>query len=170
MFSTPIISSQLGEFDVVYAWGVLHHTGDMWQALRNVRMLVAENGRLFVAIYNRQPVLSNVWRAVKRWFNRTPGSIRALVSWGFYLFVVARGFVGDLTRRRNPLHRHSGRNRRGMDLYRDVVDWLGGWPFEVATPEEISGFYREPGFALVEIETVGGKSGCNQYVFRRSRP
>lgn len=34
----------LGQFDVVYSWGVLHHTGAMWQALENVAPLVAGGG------------------------------------------------------------------------------------------------------------------------------
>ncbi len=34
----------LGQFDIVYSWGVLHHTGAMWQALDNVARLVAPGG------------------------------------------------------------------------------------------------------------------------------
>src|SRR5918994_336835 len=42
----------LGKWDIVYSWGVLHHTGDMWQALRNVAPLVQPGGQLFISIYN----------------------------------------------------------------------------------------------------------------------
>ena len=34
----------LGQFDVVYSWGVLHHPGAMWQALENVVPMVAGGG------------------------------------------------------------------------------------------------------------------------------
>jgi len=40
----------LGQFDIVYAWGVLHHTGAMWQALENIIPLVGKGGRLFISI------------------------------------------------------------------------------------------------------------------------
>jgi len=56
---------------------------------------------------------------------------------------------------------------RGMSPWRDVVDWVGGYPFEVAKPEEILDFYRSRNFKLVKLKTCGGSSGCNQFVFRR---
>ena len=62
--------SRLGRFDVVYSWGVLHHTGAMWQALDNAAWLVAPNGKLFIAIYNDQGKISDRWRAVKRTYNQ----------------------------------------------------------------------------------------------------
>ena len=34
----------LGEFDIVYSWGVLHHTGAMWKALKNIVPLVRKGG------------------------------------------------------------------------------------------------------------------------------
>ena len=60
----------LGGFELVYSWGVLHHTGAMWQALENAAIPVVDGGRLFVAIYNDQGWISGYWRAVKRLYNR----------------------------------------------------------------------------------------------------
>lgn len=159
----------LGTFDVVYSWGVLHHTGAMWTAMQNVIPLVADNGLLYVALYNYQPFFSSYWRRVKVTYNRAPAAIRRLMELGFYGYFVSGLFAADLLRGRNPLDRHAGRGRRGMNLFRDVVDWIGGWPFEVATPEAVFHFYRDRGFTLRELKTCGAKHGCNEFVFARSR-
>jgi len=66
----------LGRFDVVYSWGVLHHTGDMWAALANVTRAVGAGGRLFIAIYNDQGARSSIWRAIKRLYNTLPEPAR----------------------------------------------------------------------------------------------
>src|SRR5438105_11901475 len=68
--------SRLGQFDAVYSWGVLHHTGAMWEALDNVAFLVAEGGRLCIAIYNDQGRQSRRWRRLKRSYNRLPSFLR----------------------------------------------------------------------------------------------
>lgn len=158
----------LGEFDVVYSWGVLHHTGAMWQAIENIMVPVSERGFLYIAIYNRQQFISTYWRMVKRAYNRSPGWLRRVMAAAFYLYFVSGLVVVDAVRGRNPIDRHKGRGRRGMNFYRDIVDWIGGWPFEVATPEEIFRYCREKGFVMTELKTCGGKHGCNEFVFRRA--
>ena len=157
----------LGQFDVVYSWGVLHHTGNLWQALENVTPLVIDGGLLFVSIYNCQPFLSAYWKAIKRVYNRLPRVAQVAMEIAF-LLLYGVGFLGvDVVRGRNPLDRWAGRGQRGMSMYVGMQDWLGGYPFEVASPEEVFRFYRDRGFTLRELKTCGGKQGCNQFVFER---
>jgi len=154
----------LGQFDVVYSWGVLHHTGHMWQAMENVSALVGPQGKLFVAIYNDQGGLSRFWGTVKRLYCSGPGG-RALVIPTFFMFFFLAGLVGDIFRLKNPLRRYwEYRGTRGMSVLHDWIDWLGGFPFEVATPEKVFTFFRDKGFALQSLVTRQGL-GCNEFVF-----
>ena len=157
----------LGRFDVVYSWGVLHHTGRMWQALENVVPLVGGGGRLFVAIYNDQGWMSRVWRRVKSLYNKG-WPFKLLLAGTFIPYFVTKRLVADLIRRRDPLAPYRDyKKRRGMSMVHDWFDWLGGYPFEVAKPETIFNFYREKGFSLIRLKTCGGALGNNEYVFKR---
>jgi 2-polyprenyl-6-hydroxyphenyl methylase/3-demethylubiquinone-9 3-methyltransferase len=157
--------SHLGQFDVVYSWGVLRHTGKMWEALGNLAPLVKPGGRLFIAIYNKQKFISGYWVWVKKKYNKLWKGFRVALNYIFFAFYAQLHFVTDLLRHKNPVLRYYGVDKRGMTLYYDVVDWIGGWPFEVASPEEIFLFFRDMNFRLVELVTCGGKHGCNEYVF-----
>jgi 2-polyprenyl-3-methyl-5-hydroxy-6-metoxy-1,4-benzoquinol methylase len=158
---------QLGQFDIVYSWGVLHHTGQMWQAMENVVPLVAEGGRLFIAIYNDQGTQSKRWLRIKQIYcSGTAG--KAAMSGIVIPFWVARQLAADLKNLRNPVaHYTSYSKNRGMSVWHDWHDWLGGYPFEVARPEQIFRFLRDRGFVLENMTTVGGSLGCNQFVARR---
>lgn len=157
-----------GEFDVVYCWGVLHHTGDMWRALENIGRAVAPGGKLFIALYNDQGPVTGMWRLVKRMYCSNYLA-RAVICGSFIPYFVARGFVGDLLlRRRNPLERYLRPQTRGMSLFYDWFDWLGGLPFEVAKPEEVVRFCRDRGFTLDLLVTAGGGSANNEFVFTRT--
>jgi hypothetical protein len=54
-----------------------------------------------------------------------------------------------------------------MSRWHDLIDWVGGYPFEVASPEQIFDFCRERGLSLKRLKTCGGGSGCNQFVFEK---
>ncbi len=158
----------LGQFDIVYSWGVLHHTGSMWQALDNAAALVAPGGKLFIAIYNDQGKISDRWRSVKRTYNRLPRPLRFLVTVPVLVHLYWRSAVKDLLRLK-PFHTWRNYHKeRGMSPWRDLVDWVGGYPFEVAKPEAIFDFYLSRGFALTRLVTCGGSLGCNEYVFQRT--
>lgn len=150
---------RLGKFDIVYSWGVLHSTGRMWQAMENAALPVAEGGRLFIAIYNDQRFLSRYWKVVKILYNRNVLLRTALIALYTPYFVGLRWLVRALTGRRKI--------DRGMSLWYDMKDWLGGYPFEVARPEQVFSFYRVRGFQLEKLKTCGGRGGCNEFVFVR---
>jgi 2-polyprenyl-6-hydroxyphenyl methylase/3-demethylubiquinone-9 3-methyltransferase len=161
--------ASLGTFDVVYSWGVLHHTGNMWQALENVTVPAATNGKLFIAIYNNQNVYSRIWKAIKKRYSSSAAWRPFIIAFcGAYFST--RGLIADiLILRKNPLLRYRQyKKSRGMSYHTDLLDWLGGYPFEVAKPEDIFDFFRARGFEMVKLKTVGGGLGNNEFVFARA--
>ncbi|MGH8510757.1 MAG: class I SAM-dependent methyltransferase [Gammaproteobacteria bacterium] len=162
----------LGTFDVVYSWGVLHHTRAMWEALENVTPLVKPQGRLYIAIYNDQGRASVLWKLVKRAYCRTPEPVRSLILGLAFVRLWGPTTVRDCLQGRpgRTWHNYGKRQEgpgRGMSPWRDVVDWVGGYPFEVAKPEQIFDFYRDRGFVLSGLITCAGGKGCNEFVFTR---
>jgi 2-polyprenyl-6-hydroxyphenyl methylase/3-demethylubiquinone-9 3-methyltransferase len=160
--------STLGKFDIVYSWGVLHHTGNMWEALQNVAFLVEKEGTLFISIYNDQGILSQYWKLLKKIYNRSSKPIKILLTLWVGLFLESSGIAIRLLRGQNPLPFKNWAEKkkdRGMSVWHDLVDWVGGYPFEVAKPEAIFDFYRKRGFQLVKLKTCAGGMGCNEYVF-----
>jgi 2-polyprenyl-3-methyl-5-hydroxy-6-metoxy-1,4-benzoquinol methylase len=156
----------LGSFDVVYSWGVLHHTGHMWDALSNVDGLVKEDGKLFVAIYNDQRLESKVWLKVKQAYNANIAG-KILVTTFFVCLYSIGYFFLDIFLLRNPFKRYKQyRQVRGMAMYTDWIDWIGGLPFEVASVEAIFNFYKKRNYTLVNLITTN-RHGCNQFVFKK---
>ena len=158
----------LGSFDVVYSWGVLHHTGNMWQGLALAAIPVAPGGKLFVAIYHDRGTASRRWRRVKQLYNDLPRPLRFVAVAPSFLVLNWRPLLKDCLRL-NPFRsiRDYGRNNRGMSFWQDLIDWVGGYPFEFATPEQIFDFYKQRGFVLTRLQTSFHACGCNQFVFQK---
>jgi 2-polyprenyl-6-hydroxyphenyl methylase/3-demethylubiquinone-9 3-methyltransferase len=155
----------LGAWDVVYSWGVLHHTGHMYDALANVQLVVGNGGRLVVAIYNDQGWKSKAWWWVKRAYN-TSVAARTAILGTFVPYSVGGALMKDIARGRNPLTRYSS-HTRGMSHIHDWVDWLGGFPFEVASRSSLQEYFSNRGFVLERLISCGAKNGCNEYLFRK---
>ncbi len=161
--------ASLGTFDVVYSWGVLHHTGSMWEAIDLATTQVAPGGLLFISIYNDQGSMSRRWTTVKRTYNQASPAKRKAILTASRMYFTLGPVVHTTYRvlRRLPAPGSAPRRRRGMDRERDLVDWVGGWPFEVAKPEEVFDFCHERGFQLAKMTTCRGGLGCNEFVFVR---
>ncbi len=162
--------ARLGTFDIVYSWGVLHHTGRLWDGMAAACSAVAPQGRLFVAIYNDLGSASERWRWIKRTYNRLPAALRPLWT----VAAIAPGEFKALARACATLRPSdyvrswTGYNERGMNRWRDIVDWVGGYPYEVATPEQVFDFCQARGFTLLSMHCGGVGLGCNEFVFVRS--
>jgi 2-polyprenyl-6-hydroxyphenyl methylase/3-demethylubiquinone-9 3-methyltransferase len=163
----------LGAFDIVYAWGVLHHTGKMWDAVENAAGLVGEGGCFYLALYNKilrrdgaAARIHDFWTNVKIFYNRHPTlatAVLELPAMAAYLAMVAA--QGE-----NPLkHIRMYKSHRGMSWRTDARDWLGGYPYEYATVEEVFSFVRRlgRGFNLVNLKVTSGR-GLNWFLFERS--
>jgi len=155
---------EIGTFDIVYSWGVLHHTGQMWQALENVVPFVRKGGKLFIAIYNDQGMFSQMWKKVKKFHVGLPSWIKPVYVFSIMMIFEIRHCLRKMLSRRK-LERTQ--RKRGMNKYHDWVDWVGGWPFEVAKPEEIFEFYHRRGFQLEYLKTAGGGHGNNEFIFKK---
>ncbi len=162
---------KLGHFDIVYSWGVLHHTGDMYSAFENAQSLVSETGTLFISIYNDQGGASRRWTWIKKKYNESGWVVRKLLE----IYTLFRQwmitFAKDFLSTGNPFKswQNYQNNNRGMSAYYDLIDWVGGYPFEVAKPEEVFSFFQDKGFKLTYLKTCAGGLGCNEFVFVKSK-
>jgi 2-polyprenyl-6-hydroxyphenyl methylase/3-demethylubiquinone-9 3-methyltransferase len=175
VFELP--QQSLGLFDVVYSWGVLHHTGDMYRALRSAAGLVAAGGQFIFALYRRTH-LCWFWKLEKRWYAHA-GEIAQARTRALYvgLFRFTRPLVAFI---RPGVHGTFDsyvaeyRQNRGMDFYHDVHDWLGGWPYESISPAETDRFMQQLGLRRVRAFVHQGRStglfgsGCDEYVYGKA--
>ena len=148
---------QLGRFDIVYSWGVLHHTGDMWRSIDVASKLVAPDSLFIIAIYNKH-WSCRLWKIVKRLYNITPKLIQPLMVWFFFVVIAAAKLI---VTRKNPFKKQ----KRGMSFYYDVIDWVGGYPYEYAGSDEVINYVKNLGFKCIKYVKPVVPTGCNEFVF-----
>lgn len=162
--------NQLGQYDVVYSWGVLHHTGAMWLGIEHALQRVAARGQLFIAIYNDQGVTSHGWWLVKYLYNKLPRPLNTLYAYGLGLLLNALNILKYTLKLRpmtaiRPLLNYQ--QRRGMSVMHDLIDWMGGFPFEFARYEVLMSHMQARGFAFVRGKQAASL-GCHEMVFERN--
>ena len=150
---------RLGTFDIVHSWGVLHHTGNIWQAIDNAIRLCAPDELFFISLYTGGDRYEE-HLALKRRFNAADKAtkaemIRILLKQWSKRFYNASGYSENIIR-----------VRRGMTLYHDVVDWLGGLPYEVANVSEVLLFGINRGLCPLRV-LESGQGGCSVYLFKK---
>lgn len=166
--------------DIVYSWGVLHHTGDMYKAIQNASRLVNPEGFFILAIYNKT-ASSDFWKRYKRFYNLTNVFFRKIMNYVVFGYIILQRIrVSMIKKIKNQPTEPLFLRERGMSIYYDVVDWLGGYPYEYATFEEIKDYMENLGFELIKSPTVlpteekkllnrvtFNYTGNNEFVFRK---
>ncbi len=137
----------------------------MWKAIDKAAGLVKPGGQLAIAIYGKSK-LCGFWKHEKRFYTRSPRFVQKAILGAYSLVFCAWHFAKG----RNPFAILGNYRERGMDWRHDFHDWLGGYPYESATPAEIETFMTPRGFRLVRSKTLKPnlKSGCDEYVFLRT--
>jgi 2-polyprenyl-3-methyl-5-hydroxy-6-metoxy-1,4-benzoquinol methylase len=165
----PQLRALVPEGDVVYSWGVLHHTGGMYDAIARAAQFVKPGGLFCIAIYNRATdrfLTSERWLRIKRSYNQVPRVVQRAMEAAFLMYWTAR----QLYARQNPLRiAREYKRSRGMAVLTDLVDWLGGYPYEFATADEIVAFCtKNCGLEVVKVLALTPRDTANnQFVFRR---
>lgn len=159
--------NSLGKFNIVYSWGVLHHTGSMFEAIDNSIKLLEDGGLYFIAIYNDQGMKSKIWWFVKFIYNNLPNLLKkpfAFLS-GFclqLLMLIKYTFKLKPMLIINPILNY--KKKRGMSMVSDILDWYGGFPFEYAKYETLIDYIERK-----DLKFIKGKkslsSGCHELVF-----
>jgi 2-polyprenyl-6-hydroxyphenyl methylase/3-demethylubiquinone-9 3-methyltransferase len=161
--------AQLGKFDIVYSWGVLHHTGKMWVALDNCINLVNDKGILFIAIYNDQGFKSHFWWMIKWFYNKIPSFLKRLFAYSIG-FVVTTVMLIKYTFKLEPMTIikpiFDYKKNRGMSMLSDLVDWYGGFPYEFSRYEYLVDYIQSKGFAL-QKGSEASSLGCHELVFKK---
>lgn len=160
----------LGQFDVVYSWGVLHHTGEMWKAIGNAAMLCGANSLLFIAIYNHMGGASKRWAWIKKTYCQLPSWLQVPFALAVMAPIQLRSLLIYLVQGKALAfisEKYNYKTNRGMSWWHDQIDWIGGYPYEDAKPEEVFRFLYRQGFLLRNMTTCGGGIGCNQFVFQK---
>ncbi|WP_321491597.1 class I SAM-dependent methyltransferase [uncultured Desulfobacter sp.] len=158
ILNDSFVESNKHQFDIVHSWGVLHHTGNMSKALENGCRLVAKDGLFICSIYNKH-WSSPIWNWIKLLYNRSPGTVKKIFILFFYPILL---FAKIAVTRKNPY-----KKERGMDFYYDVVDWVGGYPYEYASINDMLRTVQSKGFRPIRVNPAIVPTGCNEFVFKK---
>jgi len=153
-------------FDLVYSWGVLHHTGDMWKAMENATKFLTKGSYFWVALYDKGPRY-NKDLALKKKYNRSSNFGKWIIEKRYIFKMYMKSLINrDYKKLGGIFLRRNDYNLRGMDKKHDLKDWLGGLPYEVASLEEIIAFARERQLVLEKI-SVGSEGANNICLFSK---
>ena len=169
----------LGQFDIVYSWGVLHHTGDQWKAMENIKNNIKKDGLMYLALYNNDGNFKK-WLLIKKIYNFLPRYLNIFYALILYIYYeILRQTIIPILRQtiisKRPIkytvkffkqfkEKYEYKKNRGMSLYFDIIDWYGGYPYEVSTSNEVINFFKD--FEIIKL-IKNNSYGNNLFLFKK---
>jgi glycosyltransferase involved in cell wall biosynthesis/SAM-dependent methyltransferase len=158
--------NKLSLFDIVYSWGVLHHTGDVWHAIKNAASRVKPGGVFYIALYSADVQIEpgpEFWLGIKKKYVSS-GVIkrRWMELWYIWRFMMESQPLKILKVIKRAWEYEKD---RGMNFMTDIRDWLGGWPMEFVYDDDVVKFCEGLDFQLEKIVT--GEANT-EFLFRRA--
>ena len=147
----------LGKFDIVYSWGVLHHTGDMWKAIKNA--ITLSNDLIMLALYSNIANYKNELIAKENYQKLNELDKKKNIA-DFVMFCKQNLKSND------EILNWNTPSKRGMNKYNDIIDWVGGFPYEVCSTEQITNFMKLNGFSLIKKYDPPAQA-CHEWLFKK---
>ena len=160
-------------YDIIYCWGVAHHTGNMFKAFKNLSDVAKLNSYLIIAIYNDEGLKSKIWWLIKFIYNFVPQGLKKLYAF-FIMSIIRKLYVIIrllFTLKFNELYsflKKKTKRTRGMNKEIDIMDWVGGYPYEYIKFNDLKKYFIAKGFKVIKSHQCKGP-GNHEIVFKREK-
>jgi ubiquinone/menaquinone biosynthesis C-methylase UbiE len=144
------------EFDIVWAWGTVHHTTDPLAAITELMRVLKRGGSLFLAVYKRTR-LTFIHEIIRRTLVRTPRRMWTFLSkvMAFFLAPVVFFF------------KKREKSRKGEKLEELILDWYFVPIRHYYRPKEIQTFLEDRGFVIEKHLAASGRfDSSSNFIFK----
>ncbi len=150
-------------FDIIYNWGVLHHTQDARKSFTNLAKHLKPGGEMIVAVYLKT-VLSGFWNFLRIFYQESPQVFKTLFLNTGSIFLNGVDYFNNLFFNKERYMMRGTNNKEILN------DWFGVPYRTFHTYEEVFEWFRENGleYQLVNSATGRFKSTSN-FVVRGSK-
>ncbi len=138
------------KFDIIYSWGVLHHTEDAKASFRSLAKHLKSNGDMIIAVYLKTGI-SRFWNFSRIFYQKAPEKFKSIFLEGGSRIL---DFVDIFNRLLLKKQRYM---MRGTDNYEIINDWFGVPHRTFHTYEEVFRWFEENGMDCVLVNPATGR-------------
>ncbi len=146
-------------FDIVWAWGTIHHTENPYQAMNELIRVLKKNGTFFITLYKKTK-LTFIHEIIRKILIKTPKKSWTFLSkiMAFFLWLVVFFF-----KRRE-------KSRKGEKLEELILDWYFVPIRHYFEPQEIKSFLEKRNFKIEKFLPASGRfDSTSNFIFKAKR-
>ena len=143
-------------FDIVWAWGTVHHTTDPVRAIQELIRVLKKGGFILLAVYTRTR-LTFVHEIIRKTLIRTPKRLWTFLSKVMAFFLAPVVF----------LFKKREKSRKGEKLEELILDWYFVPIRFYYKPEEIKELLENQGFTIEKYLPASGRfNSTSNFIFK----